>query len=189
MKKMFCLSIAGLIFFLMACKDSSTSTGAGGNDSVGVSQAEKNRAANRIVIKAIETGDAAAIDSLIASDAIDHSGPNMTEIKGGDSIKSMLKNMRTCFKDDMKTDIISDAADGDYVFTLSRMTGTTTANPGMGMPPNTKMDMTGVDVVKFKDGKATEHWSYMDPKDMMKMMPPGADKMKDNKMKDTTMKK
>ncbi len=37
---------------------------------------------------------------------------------------------------------------------------------------NTKMDMTTVDVVKFKDGKAVEHWSYMDPKDMMKMMPP-----------------
>ncbi len=35
-----------------------------------------------------------------------------------------------------------------------------------------QVEMTGVDVSKFKDGKAVEHWMYMDPKDMMKMMPP-----------------
>jgi len=31
-------------------------------------------------------------------------------------------------------------------------------------------DMTSVDVTKFKDGKATEHWVYSDPNEMMKMM-------------------
>jgi len=186
MKKLFCLGAVSFVLVFMSCKDSSTSAADGKSDTT-VSQAERNKANNRLIMKAIETGDAAVIDSLIASDAVDHSGPDMKEIKGGDSIKSMLKNMHNSFTD-MKTDIISDAADGDYVFALSRMTGTTNANPGMGMLPNTKMDMTGVDVVKFKDGKAVEHWSYMDPKDMMKMMPPATGKMSD-KMKDTTKKK
>ncbi|MEO6719818.1 MAG: ester cyclase [Ferruginibacter sp.] len=181
MKKLFCLSVVSFVCLLISCSDSATKTS---TDTPVASAAERNKTNNRIIMKAIETGDAAAIDSLIASDAIDHSGPNMTEIKSGDSIKSMLKNMHKAVMD-MKTDIISDAADGDYVFTLSRMTGTTTADPGMGMPPNTKMDMTGVDVVKFKDGKAVEHWSYMDPKDMMKMMPPSTG----SKMKDSTAKK
>jgi predicted ester cyclase len=120
-------------------------------------------------MKAIETGDSTVIDSLIASDAVDHSAPNGKEMKG-DSIKWMLRNMHNEISD-LNMDIIADAAEGDYVFTLSRMTGTT-KTAGMGMPPNTKMDMKGVDVVKFRDGKAVEHWSYMDPKDMMKMMPP-----------------
>ncbi|MEO7765920.1 MAG: ester cyclase, partial [Ferruginibacter sp.] len=104
---------------------------------------------------------------------------------------SMISHIKNSFTD-LKMDIISDAADGDYVFTLSRMAGTTNATPGMGMPPNTKQDATGVDVVKFKDGKITEHWSYMDMKDMMKMMPHDMDKMKgkmDPKMKDTMMMK
>ena len=59
---------------------------------------------------------------------------------------------------------------GDYLFTLARLTGTTTANPGMGMPPNKKMDLKSVDVVKVKNGKATDHWQFVDPKEMMEMM-------------------
>jgi len=187
MKKLICFGALGFVFVFMSCKDSSTSA-PGSNSDTTMSQAERNKANNRLIMKAIETGDAAVIDSLIASDAVDHSGPDMKEIKGGDSIKSMLKNMHNSVTD-MKNDIIADAADGDYVFTLSRMTGTTTANPGMGMPPNTKMDMTGVDVVKFRDGKALEHWSYMDPKEMMKMMPPPPSGKMNEKMKDTMKKK
>jgi predicted ester cyclase len=184
MKKLFYLTAASIIILLASCTDSNkpaTDT----TEAPEQSQADRNKANNRAVMKAIETGDSTVIDTLIASDAVDHTGPNMTEIKG-DSIKRMLTNMHRGVKD-LKIDVISDAADGDYVFTLSKMTGTTTANPGMGMPPNTKMDMTSVDVVKFKDGKAVEHWSYMDPKDMMKMMPPSG-KM-EGKMKDTMMKK
>jgi len=172
MKKFFCLTGVSVLSFLMSCTDSATKTDTSSNtDTTAMSQADINKDHNRTVMKAIETGDSLAIDSLIAADAVDHSGPNMTEIKGGDSIKSMLTNMHRVVND-LKMEIIADAADGDYVLTLSKMTGTTTANPGMGMPPNTKIDMTGVDVVKFKDGKAVDHWSYMDPKDVMKMMPP-----------------
>jgi predicted SnoaL-like aldol condensation-catalyzing enzyme len=67
-------------------------------------------------------------------------------------------------------EVISEAISGDYLFTLVRLTGTTTASPGMGMPPNKKMDSKSVDVVKLKDGKAVEHWEFVDPKDMMAMM-------------------
>ncbi|MEP6596140.1 MAG: ester cyclase [Ginsengibacter sp.] len=183
MKKFFCLTGISVLLFLMSCTDSATKTNTG---TTVTSESERNKANNRAVMKAIETGDSTVIDTLIASDAVDHAGPHMTEIKG-DSIKMMLGNMHNDVSD-LKMDIIADAAEGDYVFTLSRMTGTT-ANTAMGMPANTKMDMTGVDVVKFKDGKAVEHWSYMDPKDMMKMMPSGEDKMMGNKMKDTMMKK
>lgn len=188
MKKFFCLTGISVLFSLMSCTDSSTKTSTDGTSST-TSEADRNKANNRAVMKAIETGDSTVIDTLIASDAVDHAGPNMTEMKG-DSIKWMLRNMHNDISD-LKIDVIADAADGDYVFTLSKMTGTT-KTASMGMPPNTKMDMTGVDVVKFKDGKAAEHWSYMDPKDMMKMMPPGGDKMSgkmDDRMRDTTMKK
>ncbi|HVT85125.1 MAG TPA: hypothetical protein VHD35_07965 [Chitinophagaceae bacterium] len=40
----------------------------------------------------------------------------------------------------------------------------------MGMPAGTKYDMTAIEVTKMKDGKATEHWEFMQPSEMMKMM-------------------
>jgi predicted SnoaL-like aldol condensation-catalyzing enzyme len=69
----------------------------------------------------------------------------------------------------LKIESIANATDGDYDFDLNNMTGTT-KNAFMGLPANTKLDMMSVDVVKIKDGKAVEHWGYVDPNEMMKMM-------------------
>ena len=49
------------------------------------------------------------------------------------------------------------------------MTGTT-KDSSMGMPANTPIDRMGVDVVRIENGMAVEHWSFDDPRDMMKMM-------------------
>ena len=49
------------------------------------------------------------------------------------------------------------------------MTGTTNSEY-MGMPANTPIDMTSVNVVKIKNGKAVEHWRYSDAGEMMQMM-------------------
>ena len=101
---------------------------------------------------------------------MDHSGGrNGGDLLGGDSIVAMLGSLHNSFSD-LKMEVIADATNGGYLFTLSRLTGTTTANPGMGMPPNKRIDSKSVDVVKLKDGKAIEHWSYNDPKEMMAMM-------------------
>ena len=48
---------------------------------------------------------------------------------------------------EMKFETIRELADDDYVMTWSKMTG---------------RNMTTVDIAKFKDGKAVEHWIYMD---------------------------
>jgi hypothetical protein len=65
--------------------------------------------------------------------------------------------------------LISGANNGEYNFALSRMTGTTNSD-FMGMPANTPIDMTDVDVVRTKNGKAVEHWEYIGPKEAMEMM-------------------
>jgi predicted SnoaL-like aldol condensation-catalyzing enzyme len=134
------------------------------------SQPEKSLAKNKEVYKAIETGDVSKIRDYIAKDAVDHGGgPNGQDVKGGDSILTMLAGIHKSFTD-LKMEVISDAINGDYVFTMVRLTGTTTATPGMGFPPNKKMDSKSVDVVKLKDGKAVEHWEFVDPNEMMAMM-------------------
>jgi len=174
MKKL--IFAAAVLCFFASCKDSGTADN---------SQNEKNLENNRKVYQAIQTGNAAVIDSLIASDAVDHQGPNGMDIKGPDSVRHMLVDMHNHVKD-LKLEIIADAANGDYIFAMAHISGTMN-DASMGMPAGSKMDEKGVDVVKIKDGKMVEHWGFVDPNEMMKHMQsmPMDNKMEnkmDNKM-------
>ena len=140
------------------------------------SMQETNKANAEKIHKAIETGDVSGLDSIIDKDFVDHSGPN-GDIKGIDSLKAYFVMMHSHVPD-LKITAIANATDGDYNFDYNRMTGTTNSE-FMGLPSGYKFDMTGVDVLKIKDGKVVDHWSYADPNEMMKMM----GEMK----KDTTM--
>jgi predicted SnoaL-like aldol condensation-catalyzing enzyme len=161
MKKLPLALAAGLLSILISCNTKTSNSSSENSDS---SKEGKNRMANEEIYKGIETGDSSKF-SVIADDAVDHGDPSH-DMKG-DSIRKFLTGMHNHIND-LKIDIISEAANGDYVFTLSRMTGTT-KDSTMGMPAGMKMDSKSVDVLKFKDGKAVEHWSFMDPKEMMQM--------------------
>jgi len=180
MKKFLFTASTGLICFLLSCNN------ADNTKTTDTTTTEKNRSHNREVYDAIETGDVSKLDSFMAVDAIDHAGMN-GDIKGRDSIKANLARIHEMFKD-IKIDIISDASNADYSFTLVHFTGTTTAAMH-DMPANTKVDHRAVDVVKLKDGMGIEHWRFIDEGEMMKMMNAGGDKMggkMDDKMKSKT---
>jgi hypothetical protein len=68
------------------------------------------------------------------------------------------------------------------------MRGKAKANP-WGMPVGKDIDDTSVDVVKIKDGKATDHWSFTSQKDMMEMMGGMASGSMQPTLKDSTAKK
>jgi predicted SnoaL-like aldol condensation-catalyzing enzyme len=158
MKKFLIIASFGLICFFTSCNNN-----AGGN-----AQGEKNIASVHSVNDAIESGDVNKLDQYIAADGIDHAGEH-GDIKGLDGIKAHLKKFHDEYPD-MKLEEVQDAANGDYVFSLTRFTGTNNV-PSMGAPAGTHFDMTSVQVIKFNsDGKATEHWEYMTMADMMKMM-------------------
>jgi ketosteroid isomerase-like protein len=131
----------------------------------------------RAVYKAMETGDVSQVDSFIAPDIVDHEGPRGMPVNGRDSLKVMFADVHNHF-DNLKFDVITTAANGDYGFCLAKMSATT-KDSSMGGHPGTQINSTFVDVVKIKDGKATEHWGYRDPKeiaDMMKQMAPAGKK-------------
>jgi hypothetical protein len=83
----------------------------------------------------------------------------------------MISQAHTYFEDGLKMEFISDAlsSDGVYLYTTVRMKGKAKANP-WGMPVGEDVDDTSVDLVKLKDGKATEHWSFMSMEDINEMM-------------------
>ncbi len=141
--------------------------------------AKKNLAANDSITKAYETGQFDKLKDYIAADAVDHGGEK-GDVVGLDSIISEMKRYRDMMPD-MKGTVIRNLADDEYVFSWSKVSGTMNGKA---------MNMTSLDVSKFKDGKAVEHWVYMDPKDMMMMMPGMAEgQMPTAESKDTTANK
>jgi len=122
---------------------------------------DQNLAINDSIMAAYEAGTFDQMDKWLTEDAVDHGGEN-GDIKGRDSIVSEMKRYHAMMPD-MKANMTKSAATGDYVFTWSETEGTMNGS---------KMKMKGVDVTRFENGKAAEHWIYMDPKDMMSMMGP-----------------
>lgn len=128
---------------------------------------KKNIDAVHVINKAIETGDMSMLDSVIAADVVDHSGEG-GEVRGLDNLKAEFTKMRA-MNSEMKMDVIRDLADSDYVASWMRFRGTSTVAMG-AMPAGTHYNMTAIELSRFKDGKAVEHWEFMEPSEMMKMM-------------------
>ena len=159
MKKIFLSLITGLVLLVISCNDKTAGT------STGLStQAQKNLDASHAISKAFETGDVSGIDSVVASDFVDHTADRGDV--GRDSLKAMMVMVNREFPDS-KMEVLKEFADDDFVYTHMRFSGT--SNGAMGMPPG-PYDMRAIQVTKFKDGKAVEHWEYMEMGDMMKMM-------------------
>jgi predicted SnoaL-like aldol condensation-catalyzing enzyme len=176
MKQLFSVLTAAAV--LISCNDTAKVAGASDNDA-----AKMNTEHVKEVYRAIETGDVSKMDSFVAPDFIDHDA-NMdgSDIKGWDSARKMLMQIHTYF-DGLKVEFLRDAtsADGEYHYAMVRMTGKAKANP-WGMPVGEDIDDTSIDLVKIKDGKASEHWGFMSMHDfgeimkqMQKGMPPPKD--------------
>ena len=169
MRKNLLFLLISLPFIFSACNNATTETASEAKADNSV--AEKNKASFRVVVDAFQTGDISKIDSVVAPDFVDHTERGDL---GRDSLKTMIQTMHQQMGG-MKSEVVKEMADDEYVFGLIRYTGTSKGE--MGMPPG-PFDFKGLEVVRYKDGKAVEHWAYMEPREMMKMMPPPADAMK-----------
>ena len=181
MKKLLIAMPVALCIGLISCSDKGGGGGGGGMSDA----AKKNLESMHGVQKCFETKDFSKVGDYVAEDGVDHAGPN-GDVKGLANIKAQMEKMAAMTEGD-KTEIIKELADSEYVMSWSRYTGTA-KTADMGMKPGEKLTMEAIEVCKFKDGKATEHWSMMTMSECMKMMPPpGAPKM-DQSMADTTKK-
>lgn len=139
------------------------------NPDVGVNEADtaeqKNIAAFEAINTMFETGDVSGLDSLVAEDFVDHSDHGV--VKGIDSLKAMIVMMAN-MENDWKNEVINVSASDDYVYGLMRYTGTSDGSMGMPAGP---FDMKAIELVRYNDaGKMVEHWAFVQPSDMMKMM-------------------
>ncbi len=163
MKKLLFIITAGVICLLTSCSEKKE----GGTSD----KAKKNMDAMHGITKSFDTKDFSKLGDYIAEDGIDHAG-EQGDIKGLANMKTEFEKMVAAYENS-KTEVIKEMADDEYVMSWQRYTGTMKMEQ-MGMKAGDKYDMTAIEVAKFKDGKAVEHWSFMQPSDMMKMMGGGS---------------
>lgn len=166
--KQLLLLFTAMVWFT-ACNEGDHDSASNSSDHAAL--ADRNAENTKLVFRAIQTGDVAALDTLFTDDVIDHdAGPQGEDIVGKDSVIAMIGKIHTYF-DNLKVDMVHHATsnDGEYHYATVRMTGKAKENP-WGMPAGMDMDDTSVDVIKIKNGKASEHWGFMSMKDMNEMM-------------------
>jgi len=92
------------------------------------------------------------------------------EKKGLDSIKAEFNQMNGMMTNS-KNETVKELADDDYVFQWLKETSTLKVD-AMGMKAGSTTTLDIVEVSKFNaDSKVTDHWSFLNANDVMKMMP------------------
>ncbi|HYM19805.1 MAG TPA: ester cyclase [Candidatus Kapabacteria bacterium] len=126
------------------------------------------------VTEMFQSGKTDGIEKYVADNIVDHQAmPGQKQGLAG--LKEMITNMKAAYPD-MKFTVNHITADSNMIWAQTTMSGTN-SGPWMGMPPtNKKINVEGVDIIKLgPDGKATDHWGYMEEMKMMTqlgLMPP-----------------
>ena len=129
------------------------------------------------------SGDVTGIEDCVSENLTEHAAPppgiTTTGLQG---LKDIIAMQDAAFPD-MKMTILSSSVDGDMAYVHYNQKATNTGAMGPGMPATGKaIDINGVDIVRFENGKAVEHWGYWDEAKMMQQLglvpPPDAKKKK-----------
>ena len=113
MKKLFFMLAVVILNSLIACNSD-----AGGMSAT----AKKNKEVNTAIMNAYEAGDFSKMGDYIAADAVDHAGET-GDVKGLDSIVATMKRYHDQ-TENMKSEIIKEMADDEYVIVWSKVSGT-----------------------------------------------------------------
>ncbi len=153
-------------FFYLAVTLSVISVGCNYKPTGPSAAVQRNLDTDKGIRDAIASKDLGKLDSYIAPDCIDHAGEH-GDIKGLDSIKAQIQAWRAMA--DEKTEVIRELADEEYTMAWQRDRGKYTTT-GYGHKAGDTFDLQAIEMVRYQDGKAVEHWTLMAPADVMKMM-------------------
>ena len=121
---------------------------------------EINSAALGKFAEAVNTGNFALFDEVVASDCIDHD-PAPGQVPGPEGYRMFFTQMRTAFPD-LSASPETVVADDESIAFAYTLTGTHNG-PLLGIPPTgKKVKIRGLQISKFKDGKMVERWGSSD---------------------------
>jgi steroid delta-isomerase-like uncharacterized protein len=114
------------------------------------------------------TGNAEPLDSLLAPDMIDHT-PAAGPVVGREPGKQLIAGFARAFPDTTLTvDLMVAEADCVAAFVSYRSTHT---GPFMGHPPTGNVvRVTGMDIMRYRDGQVIELWSQFDDLSLLQQL-------------------
>jgi len=129
---------------------------------------EHKQLVQRFYEEVVNAGDIDKIDELVAEDFVEHEEfPGISSDREG--VKEFFRLLRGAFPDVHFTaeDVI---ADGELVASRFTMTGTHDGEY-MGVPAtNKQVKVSGIDVLRVRDGKCVEHWGQFDAMGLMQQL-------------------
>jgi steroid delta-isomerase-like uncharacterized protein len=123
---------------------------------------------HRIMDEVMNTGNLSVLDEIAHPDVIDHTVPPGMPA-GREGVKAAIAMYRTAFPD-MHSVLEDMIVDGDRVATRYTLTGTHQGE-FMGIPATGKrVSVSGIDIMRFRDGKITERWAQEDNLGMLQQL-------------------
>jgi steroid delta-isomerase-like uncharacterized protein len=130
---------------------------------------EENKATFRRYVE--EVGNAGNLD--LADDVFDrylaHQPDGSVLERGPEDVKRFMGEFRSAFPDFHST-IEDQIAEGDRVVTRWRMRGTHQGEFRGIAPTGKELDITGIGIFRFSDGKVVESWDNFDQLGMMRQL-------------------
>ena len=120
-------------------------------------------------VEGFSKGNFKAVDAVVAPNFIEHEMMMPNQKAGREGLKQTIAALRVGFPD-LKVQMLDFSYDRGKAFVRYRMTGTQTGS-FMGKPATgKKLDITGFDEIRFRNGLAVEHWGQGDEMTMMKQL-------------------
>lgn len=131
-------------------------------------KAKGNLEAMHGILKCFEIKDFTELGKYVADDCVDHYMEG--ELVGLAKMKEEYEKWIGMSKNSpIKSKV--EFANDDYVMIWTSFEETMIVD-AMGMKKGDVFHKTDIELARFKDGKAVEHWTFMEPAVMMKMMQP-----------------
>ncbi len=130
---------------------------------------EQNKLATlRFYSEIINKHNPELVDSMVSEDFVEHyKDRHYAENRRG--FKKALKDFFSAFPDvEIKINLIM--AEKDLVTVQFTMTGTNTGSMFGHKPSNNKINVEGVDIIRFKNGKGIEHWGYIEENKFLRQL-------------------
>jgi steroid delta-isomerase-like uncharacterized protein len=115
----------------------------------------------------INAGNLGVIDEVVAEDVVEHDPTAPTPDRDG--VRQFFTMARAAFPD-MRFRVLQMVGEGDLVIAHALFEGTHEGD-FMGMPPTHQhISVPCADIVRFRDGRAIEHWGVTDTGAMMQQL-------------------
>ena len=129
---------------------------------------EVNLAALGKFAEAVQMGNFDAFKEVVSAENIDHD-PAVGQVPGPEGYRMFFTGLRTAFPD-MSVTLETLVADEESIAFAYTLTGTQTG-PLMGFAPTgKKINIRGMQISKFKDGKMVERWGSSDELGMLRQL-------------------